>query len=59
MKKIFNYFLLLILLSCSNNNDKENKYLPVENWPKIPSNYKLGNPTTPHAHFKGPPDELS
>ena len=26
-------------------NEKENKYLPVENWPKIPSNYELGNPT--------------
>ena len=32
-------------MGCSNNNKKENKYLPVENWPKIPSNYELGNPT--------------
>ena len=45
MQKILNYFLLFILLGCSNNNEKENKYLPVENWPKIPSNYELGNPT--------------
>ena len=43
--KFLNYFLLFILLGCSNNNKKENKYLPVENWPKIPSNYELGNPT--------------
>ena len=45
MQKVLNYFLLFILLGCSNNNEKENKYLPVENWPKIPSNYELGNPT--------------
>ena len=43
--KFLNYFLLFTLLGCSNNNEKENKYLPVENWPKIPSNYELGNPT--------------
>ena len=45
MQKVLNYFLLFILLGCSSNNEKENKYLPVENWPKIPSNYELGNPT--------------
>jgi len=45
MQKIFNYFLLLIFLSCSNNKEKESTYIPVENWPKIPSNYELGNPT--------------
>ena len=44
MQKVLNYFLLFILLSCSNNNEKENTYLPVENWPKIPINYELGNP---------------
>ena len=37
--------LLLILLSCSNNNEKENTYAPIDNWPKIPSNLVLGNPT--------------
>ena len=45
MQKIFNYFLLLIFLSCSNNKEKESTYIAVENWPKIPSNYELGNPT--------------
>ena len=45
MKKIFNYFLLLILLSCSNNNEKESPYKLIANWPKIPDNYELGNPT--------------
>ena len=43
--KFFNYFLLSVLLSCSNNKEKESTYIPVENWPKIPSNYELGNPT--------------
>ena len=43
--KFFNYFLLYVLLSCSNNKEKESTYIPVENWPKIPSNYELGNPT--------------
>jgi peptidylamidoglycolate lyase len=45
MKKIFNYFLLLILLSCSNNIEKESPYKLIANWPKIPDNYVLGNPT--------------
>jgi len=45
MQKAFNYFLLLILLSCSNNYEKENNYSAVENWPKIPSDLELGNPT--------------
>ena len=43
--KFLNYFLLSVLLSCSNNKEKESTYIPVENWPKIPSNYELGNPT--------------
>ena len=45
MQKVFNYFLFIVLLSCSNNKEKESTYIPVENWPKIPNNYELGNPT--------------
>ncbi len=45
MQKVFNYFLLLILLSCSNNIEKENAHKLIENWPKIPDHYVIGNPT--------------
>ena len=45
MQKVFDYFLLLVLLSCSNNKEKESTYIPVENWPNITNNLVIGNPT--------------